>query len=58
MATILGKFDGTQRIDEMPTMPEWATQAPSIQLRIDKMPTMPEWAKQAPNIRLKSRYSN
>jgi hypothetical protein len=58
MATMLEEHDGTERIDEMPTIPEWATQAPSIQLRIDKMPPLPEWAKQAPNIRLKSRFSN
>jgi hypothetical protein len=26
MATMLEKFDGTQRIDKMPTMQKWATQ--------------------------------
>jgi hypothetical protein len=26
MATILEEYDGTERIDEMPTIPEWATQ--------------------------------
>jgi hypothetical protein len=30
MATFLEKLDGTQRINKMPTMPEWATQAPNI----------------------------
>jgi hypothetical protein len=54
IAEILEEHDGTQHIDQMPTMPEWATQAPSIRLRIGEMPTLPEWAKQSPNIRLKS----
>jgi hypothetical protein len=33
MATILERIDGTQRIDKMPTMPEWATLVPNIQLK-------------------------
>jgi hypothetical protein len=33
IAAILEEHDGTQRIDEMPTMPEWATQSPNILLK-------------------------